>query len=226
MTLPSGSATALFLDLDGTLADSMPLMRIIYDEFLGRRGLMPRTEEFNGFAGLTIPRIMEQLNQTRRMGESPREMTAEWSALVDARYLAEVRPAPGAHELLDAAARRGVFTALVTSSPAALAREFLARHRLLDWFQEIVSAERVTRGKPDPEPFRLALDLSGRPAREGLAVEDALAGAMSATGAGLATYVMALTPPPEGLTELPGVRGVIRSLAELIPRLTPEPGQG
>lgn len=82
----------------------------------------------------------------------------------------------------------------------------------------IISADDISRGKPDPEPFALALELSGQPAARALAVEDAPNGAISATKAGIATWIMA-PGGHEDFPDIPGVKGFIDSLDQLIPYL-------
>jgi beta-phosphoglucomutase-like phosphatase (HAD superfamily) len=69
-------------------------------------------------------------------------------------------------------------------------RHILGAAGLLDYFSTIVAAEDVQKGKPDPEPFRLAFErLRSRCAdlspSECIAVEDSLGGIHSAKAAGM-----------------------------------------
>jgi beta-phosphoglucomutase-like phosphatase (HAD superfamily) len=93
----------------------------------------------------------------------------------------------------------------------------LRRHDLERLTAAVVGAEDVRRGKPHAEPYRLALEQGGLPPESGLAVEDSPNGARSALAAGLATYVITLGGEPH--PRVPGARGFIRRLDELLPLL-------
>lgn len=55
--MTSPDIRGLFLDLDGTLADSMPVMRETYFRFLARRGAQGSQEEFDSLAGRPLSDI-------------------------------------------------------------------------------------------------------------------------------------------------------------------------
>ena len=87
----------------------------------------------------------------------------------------------------------------------------------IDLFEVIVSAEDVTRGKPDPEGYRRALELLGVEAAQALALEDAPPGVAAAKAAGLCCVAVLGTVPRERLGEANEV--VPRLDAELVERL-------
>jgi len=75
----------------------------------------------------------------------------------------------------------------------------------------IVSGDDVTRGKPDPEPYLIALKQTSRNSTEIVVIEDSPQGASSAVSAGLRTFVLGFdtkTSWPQGVEP-------IRSLAQL-----------
>jgi beta-phosphoglucomutase-like phosphatase (HAD superfamily) len=55
---------------------------------------------------------------------------------------------------------------------------------LSDRFQFVLSAEDVTRGKPDPEIYAKAIERFGAPSRSVLILEDSPAGVAAGKGAG------------------------------------------
>jgi len=71
----------------------------------------------------------------------------------------------------------------------------------LDVFDVIVSADDVTRGKPDPEGYLLALEQLGVRAADAVAIEDAPPGIAAAKAAGLRCVAVLGTVPPERLGE-------------------------
>lgn len=216
--MPETSAQGLFLDLDGTLADSMRVMTAATDRFLKDLGLQRMGGGPHRWAGRTPYDIMGALKEHNRLEASVEDLVERYYKLVDHVYMDQATVMPGGRRLLAAASQRGVFTAVVTSTLRSVAEGFLAHQGLRDLVDAVVTVEDISRGKPDPEPYLLALEISGLSAGQVLAVEDAPMGAMSATGAGLSTWIMA----PKGVKDFPeiaGVAGFIKSLAQLIPRL-------
>ena len=100
-------------------------------------------------------------------------------------------PADGARALLECAQRKGWQLAVVTSAERRWALEWLARNDLSNWINVVVGGDDVTRGKPSPEPYRLALARTRCEAERSLAVEDSRTGARAATAAGVRTCVIA-----------------------------------
>jgi beta-phosphoglucomutase-like phosphatase (HAD superfamily) len=81
----------------------------------------------------------------------------------------------------------------------------------------VVGGDNVVLGKPEPEPYRIALARSGCARELSIAVEDSPVGAKSALAAGIRPY--AVTPDHTAAAEWPeGVR-LIETLDELIPEL-------
>jgi beta-phosphoglucomutase len=88
-----------------------------------------------------------------------------------------------------AAARRGP-VGIASGARIGEIRHILSGAGLLDCFSAIVAAEDVQRGKPDPEPFRLAWDrlrkhCTNLTPQECVAVEDSVGGIESARSAGM-----------------------------------------
>ncbi|MBV1705037.1 MAG: HAD-IA family hydrolase, partial [Hyphomicrobiales bacterium] len=107
----------------------------------------------------------------------------------EASYRARLgRPTPtrGATALLDWADARGLATAVVTNAPRANADVVLEALGLARRFPEVVVAEELARGKPDPLPYLTALERLGAAAAKSVAFEDSLSGIAAALGAGLA----------------------------------------
>ena len=192
---------ALLLDMDGTLADSLPLMRRLYAEFLEARGGRPSDAEFHSLNGVPLLGIMRALQATHGFGGDPAEHVEAYLARIHERYH-EVPPIAGARELFSAARAADVRIAIVTSSSAGLAHA---------WSTGVD----LPIGKPDPEPFLLALERLGCSASDALAVEDAPLGATSAVAAGVRTWIRG----ERGTYDWPAVAGQVERLDELIPEL-------
>lgn len=213
---------ALFLDLDGTLADSMEVMWTVYTDCLISRGVQASgvmsKQDFYAMAGRTTEDVLEAARQSYGISDPLKELAADYHHLVDQRYQDNVKLMPGGRQLLEAVSQRGVYCCVVTGGSTKVVRGFLEHQGLNHIVKGIVSADDTSRGKPDSEPFALALKLSGQPASRALAVEDAPNGALSATGMGIATWIMA-PKGHDGFPNIPGVKGFITSLDQIIPYL-------
>ena len=206
---------AFFADLDGTLADSVHVLRNVYGEFMRRMGQPQSDSEFEGLKGPPLVEVVSQLRATHRLSASQSELECLYHELVDAAY-ARVAAIPRALEVLSAASEAGWVVGVVTSNGTARTRAWLQRTQLLPHVDFVVSGDDVSRGKPDPEPYRLALERAGADPGSSIAVEDSLQGAVAARAAGLRTFLI------DGSGERPfrqqGMCG-IRSLSELLPVL-------
>lgn len=186
---------ALLFDLDGTLIDTMPLHYRAYAEVFSQRGLIFQETSFQaaigGPAAEAIPRFLASLGVE---SASPADILAIHQEKKNAfdRLLARSSPArlPAA-ELLDCA-RGTKKIALVSSGNRRGVTAILASVGWGDVFDVIVSGDDVSRGKPDPECYRMAATaLNVRPG-QCLVIEDTDAGLMSGRAAGMAVLDVAL----------------------------------
>jgi len=189
---------ALLLDLDGTLAHSLPAMFHSYREFLGRYGRSGSEREFEHLNGPTLATIVGTLADRHGLADSTETLLAAYRAILEDNYPRLVKPRAGADLLLAYAESRSLRIGLVTSSMRRIAESFLSAYRLSGYFSTIVAAEDVDLGKPDPLSYRRALEVLGVPPAAALAVEDSRAGALASTAAGIRTIFLksgTSTPP-------------------------------
>jgi HAD superfamily hydrolase (TIGR01509 family) len=123
----------------------------------------------------------------RHMGidRTPQQIVDELLDGVVARVELDVPWRPGARALLDDLRAHGVPCALVTMSWQRFVDPILAQLPP-DAFSTVVTGDRVSLGKPHPEPYLLAAAELGLTADECVAIEDSDTGATSAAAAGCA----------------------------------------
>lgn len=109
---------------------------------------------------------------------------------------------------------KGYKAALATATPAERAKKYLKRVELLDYFDEIVSAHMVKRGKPAPDIYEYAAEKLGFNPENCMAVEDSPNGAQSAISAGCVTVIVPDMDEPKG-DVLNKVYKVIDNLSEI-----------
>ena len=89
--------------------------------------------------------------------------------------------------------------ALVTNAPEENVETILLALELRDFFDIIVLADEVEAVKPDPAPYRAALEKVGVPAERALAFEDSVSGISSSVAAGIPTVGIASSQDPKRL---------------------------
>jgi HAD superfamily hydrolase (TIGR01509 family) len=178
------SAAFYLFDLDGTLVDSSPVHERAYRQVLAdRHPDLLAGFDYKAVSGLTTLDAFRQLGlDDSRSREATVAKQGLYRAAVNA---GAVRALPGSGALLENIKARGAAIAIVTSASRASATRTLESTGLLAFADALITADDVTRGKPDPEPYRTALArLNADPART-IAVEDALSGIASAHAAGV-----------------------------------------
>lgn len=206
---------AVLFDMDGTLIDSEKLWTIALQEVARELGGELSVSARVAMVGTDLVGSVRMLH-TDIGYDGDIEVTRR--LLVDAaarQFDGPLEWQPGAQELLCAVRAAGLSTALVTSTHrnlVAKALETMDRHR----FDVIVCGDDVSSTKPDPEPYRRALEELGVDAANALAIEDSPAGSTSARTAGIPVLVvpseLPVAPAP-GMLLLPTLAGV--GVAEL-----------
>lgn len=195
-------------DLDGTLVDSLAVVERSWQFWAESYGVDPQEvlEFIHGKQAITTLRHFMP-------GKSEAEIQAEFLRLehIEATDLDGVRALPGAVELLLHLEAQSIPWAIVTSGSIPVAH---ARHRAAGLPQPAVfiTAEQVTRGKPQPDAYLLGAERLGLTPQECLVVEDAPAGIQSGLAAGC--HVAAVNVPPE-TPELLEVDFVLTTLTAL-----------
>jgi mannitol-1-/sugar-/sorbitol-6-phosphatase len=200
-------AAAVLFDLDGVLVDSTQVVERAWRRWADEQQV-PADEILAVAHGRTASDVVRMF--------AP-HLDAERQALLIARHEARdsggLAAVPGAHECVSLASRGR--WAVVTSG-----RRRIAVGRLvavgLPVPEVLITADDVTRGKPDPEPYlRAARDL-GVPAGECIAVEDSPAGITAAKRGGMTVLAVTTTHQPAALQQAdlvcPTLHGITQRL--------------
>lgn len=176
--------TVLF-DLDGTLIDSKDLILSSFRHTLEtHRGSAPPDDAW--LATMGRPLVV----QLRDFSSDEAEVEAMLATYLEhnfAHHDGLVRSYPGVTDTVDRLREAGYALGIVTSKQL---RGTLRGLRSCDlpeeWFGSIVTADDVSRGKPDPEPLRIALlemeePEPGRALYIGDSIHDMLAGSAAGT---------------------------------------------
>lgn len=186
--------TVLF-DLDGTLIDSIELIRRSYVHTLEVHGIPTPAPEF-WLEGLGRPLRWQFAQFTPDPAEVER-MVVTYRAHNLAHHDALVTAFPGAVEAVAALHARGLRLGIVTSKMRAGAFRGLRWCGFRDeWFSAVVGADDVTEHKPHPEPVERALSLLGSSSARAVMVGDSPHDLSSGRSAGTRTAAVAWGPFP------------------------------
>ena len=186
---------ALF-DLDGVLLNTEPIYDLFWNEASKRYGL-----GIDNFArlikGTTLPYIMKKYF-SGYSEEFRQQVIRESNAYEETMPFP---PMPGSLEFLRMLKEHGVRTGLVTSSTASKMERVFSQLPIEEQFDTIVTADRITRGKPDPMCYLLAAkDLNVDPA-DCLVFEDSFNGIQAGTDAGMRVIGLSTSNPAESLRD-------------------------
>jgi HAD superfamily hydrolase (TIGR01509 family) len=187
----TGSIKGVLFDMDGVVLDTEKLYCRFWREAAMALGYPMTVEQALGMRSLNAQAGQEKLESYFGPGVSREAMKQKRVELMDAYVSVHgVDPKPGIHELLDALNRRGIRTAITTSSPMDRVRRYLKPLGLLDRFDCLCSGHDVPRGKPEPDIYLHGAACVGLAPEECLAIEDSYAGVLSASRAGCLTVLI------------------------------------
>ncbi|MGC8873572.1 MAG: HAD family hydrolase [Chloroflexia bacterium] len=191
---------AVLWDMDGVLVDSAPYHFRAWKETFVAEGVSFDEAAFRRTFGQRNDTIITDV-----LGpDVPPERVAALGDAKEARYraliaLEGITPLPGAPTWLERLHARGIPQAIASSAPRANVEAVLRALRWERFFQAIVSAEDVARGKPDPASFLLAAQRLRMPPQCCIVIEDAPAGIEAACRAGMRSIALSTTHPPHAL---------------------------
>ncbi len=199
-----GMIKAIVFDFDGVLVDSEPLHYRAFLRLLEPMGMGFEYRDYLAdYAGFDD---RDLLRTVYHQHDKPLDDT-ELKTLIDRKADAfeqivseGIAPLPGAADFVRHASAR---------LPIAIASGALARDidlilpaigaDLPERFETMVTADQVTRSKPDPETYRLAAQRLGIEPAHCLAIEDTDPGLVAAVTAGMRTIGLPNTYPAEAL---------------------------
>lgn len=184
-------------DMDGTLMDSEPYWLAAEQEMSAEHGGTWDEELAKELIGLPLSVSAGHLRTRAGIKGTDEEIVQGLLDKVTARVTQEGVPwRPGARELLTELREQQIPMALVTMSYAQLADVFLAAVPE-GTFSAVITGDRVTHGKPHPEPYLTAMDQLQVSAAGSVAIEDSVPGLAAAQASGACTIgVPAMLPIP------------------------------
>ena len=174
-TKTSLSRTAFLFDLDGTLVDSVYQHVLAWREALEEGGIQLAVwrihRQIGMSGGLFVNALLRETGQTVSSEQAERLQQRHGEAFK--RYISQVRPLPGARELLSYLTMSGVPWAVATSGrmeSASLSLQLLG----INHDVPIVTRDLVQHAKPDPDLFLAAAEKLGVSIHDSVVVGDSI----------------------------------------------------
>jgi DNA helicase-2/ATP-dependent DNA helicase PcrA len=206
--------TVIF-DMDGTIIDTEKYFRIAWPKALKHFGYELTDSQALELRSLGRPFAIDHFKHL--FGEDfdyykVRDYRKELMEELLAENGIEIKP--GTEELLKYLKAAGYQTAIATASDLERTNRYLRQVGLIDYFDRLISAAMVEKGKPAPDIYLYACSELGRKPEECVAIEDSPNGVKSAYAAGCKVVMVPdQTEPDEELMKLIDIK--INRLDEL-----------
>ena len=174
---------AFLFDLDGTLVDSVYQHVLAWKTALDAEGIALSVWRIHRKIGMSGGLFMNQLRREAGLtiSEDQVERLRRGHAEAYRRYAAEIRPLPGARELLAWLTDAGIPWAIATSGRMETAAVNLAALGVDPELTPVVTRDQVRYAKPDPDLFIAAAERLGAPIESAVVVGDAIWDMLAAT---------------------------------------------
>ena len=206
----------LIFDVDGVIADTEALnARASVLMFAELYGVTVRPEDFQPFIGAGDDRYVGGVAEQYGVGIDVEAAVARRAEdFFKLLHDGPLPAAPGVRErVAQARATEHVKLAIATSGRKDKQFPVIQGTGLrLEWFDDVITGDDVTRKKPDPEIYRLAGQRLGLPPLRCVVIEDAPVGVQAARGAGMRCVAVLGSAPREALAD---ADLIVENLAEV-----------
>ena len=192
LKLPQGPFEAYLFDCDGTIADSMPLHYIAWNQALGEWDCEFDEKLFYSWGGMPTAEIVRLLNQRQGLC-MPVETVTRQKEQHFFNLLPQLRAVPEVVEHIEAQHGRIPFAVVSGGVRESVVKSLSSLPSPWTGFDTLVCAGDYRQGKPHPEAFLLAAARLGVAPGSCLVFEDTDMGIQAATAAGMSSVKI---PPP------------------------------
>ncbi|MCK4273474.1 MAG: HAD family phosphatase [Dehalococcoidales bacterium] len=190
---------AVLWDLDGVIADTADYHYQAWQDVFGQRGVNFTREDFMRHFGRrhdTIIRFALGDNVSREEFDIiTREKQEKYRQIV----ADNIKPLPGAIDLIKSLNKKNIKTAIASSAPLENIEIIIRGLGIEDCFQAIAWGTEVPEGKPSPQIFLLAAKKLGVKPGNCVVIEDAIAGVSAAKEAGMKCIAVTNSHPGSSL---------------------------
>jgi HAD superfamily hydrolase (TIGR01509 family) len=151
----------VLLDIDGTLLDSTDAHARSWGEVFRRHGFDVPLEKLRRLIGKGGDKLLPEATGMEHDSPLGKQMSRERAELFKEQYLPQLRPTPGARNLLLRMRREGLMLTVATSATPDELEPLLEAAGIRDLIDEQTSSGDAARSKPDPDIVHAAIGRSG-----------------------------------------------------------------
>ena len=176
---------AYLFDMDGVLADTNPIHKIAFKQFLATKNFDCTDAFFEQYiSGSNNPEVVQKVLGSAATPEIINLWASQKEALFRTLYLPYMQPMLGAIALLQKLKGLNKKLALCTSAPVENLNFMLDGLSIRQYFNITLCEKDVTKHKPNPDVYLKALDLLNETPTNALVFEDSFRGATAGINAG------------------------------------------
>lgn len=176
---------AVIFDLDGSMVDSMWIWRAIDIEYLGRFGIALPDKLQADIEGMSFSETAAYFKKRFALPDDLEQIKTDWNHMAFEKYEREVPLKKGVLELLDYCKAQNILLGIATSNSRQLVETVVRAHHLESYFNCIMTACEVEKGKPAPDIYLAVADALQVDPAKCLVFEDIVPGIQAGLAAGM-----------------------------------------
>jgi beta-phosphoglucomutase len=186
--------------MDGVIIDSNPYHKDAWLEFCRRYNVELREEDVPAkIYGKTNKAALVDVFQRPFSPEESYRMSEEKEAIYRELHRPDISLIAGLEDLLKSFQQHQIPLAVCTNAPVANLDFMLEQTGIRPYFQVLIDASKVSKGKPDPEIYLTAAQLLGVSPDRCIVMEDSTVGVEAGLRAGMKVVGITTTHPAEEL---------------------------
>ena len=202
----------IIFDMDGVLADTEPIHFESWIKLAAEIGVRFTRDLFEETFGQQSPTITRKLVGA----DVDEDLVEEWASLKEKYYREMIReklePLPGVIRIIKELKTEGFKLAIGSSGPPENVELLISRLNIKPFFDVIITAVDVKKGKPEPEVFLTAAKKLDIIPQNCIVIEDAPVGLEAAKRAGMISIALTTT---HNKAELNDANLIIKDLTEI-----------
>jgi beta-phosphoglucomutase len=192
---------AVVFDMNGVIVNDERFHQEAWRRYVEKHSIKLTEDDFKHFIfGRTEKEVFEYLFKKEMTPEEVAQNSDERVDIAIELFKPHLAPTKGLIDFLQTLQTAHIKIGLATSSRKRYLNFILDGLRLRQYFQVIVTAEDITKGKPDPEIYTKTVQRLGAEPHHSIAIEDSLSGIKSAQAAGMKVVAITTTHTAEELS--------------------------
>ena len=190
---------AVIFDMDGVIVDNMEYHKKAWGIFLEKHAPDIELEKFSKHFGKVNRDLLQIVFKREVSEEEESRFGGEKEAIYREIYADHIVPTAGLLDFLGSLKNNNIKTAVATAAPRINMDFVFEKTGLRKYFDVLIDATEVTRGKPDPEIYLKAAERLNCYPEECLVFEDSFPGVQAAQNAGMKVIALATSHPADRL---------------------------